>query len=49
MRRDNPDTRDVFMQLGQWNIVRRDLVPIITTYRSKYELVLAAGKGSFNT
>lgn len=44
LRRDNPETRDIFFELGKWNIVRHDLVPLIRGYRADDELVLNAGK-----
>ncbi|KAL3694777.1 hypothetical protein R1sor_008428 [Riccia sorocarpa] len=40
LRRDHPENRDVFMQLGKWNIVRRDIVPLITRYSGEHELAL---------
>ncbi|KAG6548875.1 hypothetical protein Mapa_009637 [Marchantia paleacea] len=40
MRRDHPESRDIFMQLGKWNIVRRDIVPLIVRYSEDHELVL---------
>lgn len=44
MRRDNPRTRDVFMTLGHWNIVRSDLMPLIATHHQEKALLLNAGK-----
>ncbi|KAL2632945.1 hypothetical protein R1flu_004424 [Riccia fluitans] len=40
LRRDHPESRDVFMQLGKWNIVRRDIVPLIIRYSDDHELAL---------
>ncbi|BFI31474.1 hypothetical protein AXG93_4530s1190 [Marchantia polymorpha subsp. ruderalis] len=40
MRRDHPESRDIFMQLGKWNIIRRDIVPLIVRYSEDHELVL---------
>lgn len=44
LRRDNPETRDVFMLLANWNLVKTDLLPIIRTYHDDSELVIAASK-----
>eukprot|EP00242_Pyramimonas_sp_CCMP2087_P012572 CAMPEP_0198222400 /NCGR_PEP_ID=MMETSP1445-20131203/87918_1 /TAXON_ID=36898 /ORGANISM="Pyramimonas sp., Strain CCMP2087" /LENGTH=442 /DNA_ID=CAMNT_0043900897 /DNA_START=179 /DNA_END=1504 /DNA_ORIENTATION=+ len=44
LRRDNPETRDVFMLLANWNLVKTDLLPIIRTYHDDSELVIAATK-----
>lgn len=40
LRRDHPQTRDVFKQLGKWNTVSQDLIPIIEQYRNETELVM---------
>lgn len=40
LRRDHPQTRDVFKQLGKWNTVSQDLIPIIEKYRDETELVM---------
>ncbi|CAI5530235.1 unnamed protein product [Closterium sp. Naga37s-1] len=42
MRRDHPVSRDVLVQLGRWDIVRTDLVPIICRYRRDSSLLLNA-------
>ncbi|GJP55868.1 hypothetical protein CLOM_g14890 [Closterium sp. NIES-68] len=44
MRRDHPVSRDVLVQLGRWDIVRSDLVPIICRYRHDSSLLLNAVK-----
>eukprot|EP00240_Pyramimonas_obovata_P016171 CAMPEP_0118947626 /NCGR_PEP_ID=MMETSP1169-20130426/46376_1 /TAXON_ID=36882 /ORGANISM="Pyramimonas obovata, Strain CCMP722" /LENGTH=272 /DNA_ID=CAMNT_0006893879 /DNA_START=107 /DNA_END=922 /DNA_ORIENTATION=+ len=44
LRRDNPETRDVFMLLANWNLVKTDLLPIIRTYHDDSDLVIAATK-----
>ncbi|CAI7739563.1 unnamed protein product [Closterium sp. NIES-54] len=44
MRRDHPVSRDVLVQLGRWDIVRTDLVPIICRYRCDSSLLLNAVK-----
>uniref|UniRef100_A0A7N0TEM8 Timeless N-terminal domain-containing protein n=1 Tax=Kalanchoe fedtschenkoi TaxID=63787 RepID=A0A7N0TEM8_KALFE len=40
LRRDDPQTREVFMQVSKWNIVAKDLIPIIENYHDDYNLVL---------
>lgn len=44
LRRDDPTERDIFMQLGKWNTIRQDILPIIVHYRHDFDLVLNAGK-----
>lgn len=44
LRRDDPVQRDIFMQLGKWNSIRQDILPIINHYRHDFDLVLNAGK-----
>ncbi|KAH7442845.1 hypothetical protein KP509_02G004400 [Ceratopteris richardii] len=44
LRRDHPTSRPVFKQLGKWNTVGRDLVPIISQYRDDPELIINAVK-----
>lgn len=44
LRRDDPVEREIFMQLGKWNTIRQDILPIIISYRDDYDLVLNAGK-----
>ena len=44
LRRDDPTQRDIFMQLGKWNTIRQDVLPIIIHYRHNFDLVLNAGK-----
>jgi hypothetical protein len=39
LRRDDPDTRDVFFKLGEFDTAKNDLVPIIVTYPDDTELV----------
>lgn len=39
LRRDKlSQTKDVFNQLGGWNIVRRDLVPLVQAHRDDIKL-----------
>jgi hypothetical protein len=47
LRRDDPSQRDIFMQLGKWNTIRQDILPIIIHYRHDFDLVLNAGKHVF--
>ncbi|CAD7696779.1 unnamed protein product [Ostreobium quekettii] len=60
LRRDDPDSRDVFFFLGQMDLPRNDLVPLITTYPNDSDIVYNALKvltfltmpveaGTFNT
>ncbi|KAG0582042.1 hypothetical protein KC19_3G029100 [Ceratodon purpureus] len=44
LRRDDPQQRDIFMQLGKWNTIRQDVLPIIIHYRDDFDLVLNAVK-----
>ncbi|XP_065868889.1 uncharacterized protein [Euphorbia lathyris] len=44
LRRDDPDTREVFMQVCKWKIVSKDLIPIIQYYQVERSLVLNAVK-----
>jgi hypothetical protein len=39
LRRDDPDTRDVFFKLGEFDTARSDLVPIIVTHPDDADLV----------
>eukprot|EP01018_Ginkgo_biloba_P015370 Gb_19078 [translate_table: standard] len=43
LRRDHPQTRDVFKQLGKWKTVPQDLIPIIEACRDEPDLVINAG------
>jgi timeless len=43
LRRDDPQTRDVFKQVCRWNIVSKDLVPIIEHYHEDRSTLLNAG------
>lgn len=40
LRRDHPETRDVFKQLGKWNTMSQDLIPIIEHYRDEPDLII---------
>lgn len=44
LRRDDPQTRDVFKQVCKWNIVSKDLIPIIEHCQDDSSLVLNAGR-----
>ncbi|XP_062149653.1 uncharacterized protein LOC133858182 isoform X3 [Alnus glutinosa] len=44
LRRDDPQTRDVFKQVCKWNIVSKDLIPIIELCQDDSSLVLNAVK-----
>ncbi|XP_059067114.1 uncharacterized protein LOC131079685 isoform X2 [Cryptomeria japonica] len=44
LRRDHPQTRDVFKQLGKWNTMSQDLIPIIEHYRDEPETIVNAVK-----
>ena len=39
LRRDLPGTREVFHLLGQYNLVKTDLVPLIVTYPGDHDIV----------
>lgn len=43
LRRDDPESREVFKQVCAWNIVSKDLIPIIEHYQDEHNLVLNAG------
>lgn len=47
LRRDDPEKRDVFKQVCKWNIVGKDLIPIIEFYPEDRNLVLNAGSSDF--
>ncbi|XP_058100318.1 uncharacterized protein LOC131245111 isoform X3 [Magnolia sinica] len=44
LRRDDPQTRDVFKQVCKWNTVSQDLIPIIEQYQNDRNLVINAVK-----
>ncbi|KAM6586710.1 hypothetical protein CsatA_009315 [Cannabis sativa] len=44
LRRDDPQNRDVFKQVCKWNIVSKDLIPIIENFQDDRNLVLNAVK-----
>ncbi|CAH2070182.1 unnamed protein product [Thlaspi arvense] len=44
LRRDDPQSREVFKQVCAWNIVSKDLIPIIEHYQDEQNLVLNAVK-----
>ncbi|KAB2001138.1 hypothetical protein ES319_D12G280100v1 [Gossypium barbadense] len=44
LRRDDPETREVFKQVCRWNIVSKDLIPIIEHCQHDRNLVLNAVK-----
>lgn len=44
LRRDDPQNRDVFKQVCKWNIVHKDLIPIIEHCQDDRNLVLNAGE-----
>ncbi|KAL5813132.1 hypothetical protein ACOSQ3_028082 [Xanthoceras sorbifolium] len=44
LRRDDPQTREVFKQVCKWNIVSKDLIPIIEHCQDDRNLVLNAVK-----
>lgn len=43
LRRDDPQTREVFKQVYKWNIVGKDLIPIIEYCQDDRNLLLNAG------
>ena len=43
LRRDDPETREVFKQVCKWNTVGKDILPIIQYCQSDTTLVLNAG------
>ncbi|EOA12459.1 hypothetical protein CARUB_v10025761mg [Capsella rubella] len=44
LRRDDPESREVFKQVCAWNTVAKDLIPIIEHYQDEHSLVLNAVK-----
>lgn len=44
LRRDDPQNRDVFKQVCKWNIVYKDLIPIMEHCQDDRNLVLNAGE-----
>lgn len=44
LRRDDPHTRDVFHVLGEWNVVKANLIPLILSEKGDELLVLNAGE-----
>lgn len=47
LRRDDPQSREVFKQVCKWNIVSKDLIPIIEYCQNDRNLVLNAGNHGF--
>ncbi|XP_048228801.1 protein timeless homolog isoform X1 [Ricinus communis] len=47
LRRDDPETREVFKQVCNWKVVSKDLIPIIQYCQVDRSLVLNAGNYSF--
>lgn len=43
LRRDDPQSREVFKQVCKWNIVGKDLIPIFEHCQDDHNLVLNAG------
>eukprot|EP00026_Physarum_polycephalum_P000565 Phypoly_transcript_00566.p1 GENE.Phypoly_transcript_00566~~Phypoly_transcript_00566.p1 ORF type:complete len:1445 (+),score=379.68 Phypoly_transcript_00566:78-4412(+) len=43
-RKQNPEIRDVFAALGTWNTVKKDLIPILLTYRNDQKTIFATCK-----
>lgn len=43
LRRDDPHTREVFKQLCKWNVVSRDLIPLMENYQDDRNLVINGG------
>lgn len=48
LRRDDPEAREVFKQVCKWNIVGKDILPIIQHCQGDASLVLNSGKLVFN-
>ena len=46
LRRDDPQSREVFKQVCKWNIVGKDLIPIFEHCQDDRNLVLNAGSFS---
>lgn len=44
LRKDDQDTRDVFFKLGDFDIVRNDLVPLIVSFPDEHDVVYNARK-----
>ncbi|KAG9448346.1 hypothetical protein H6P81_014474 [Aristolochia fimbriata] len=44
LRRDDPETRDVFKQLCKWDTASRDLIPLMERYQTERNLVINAVK-----
>ncbi|XP_068665351.1 uncharacterized protein [Aristolochia californica] len=44
LRRDDPQTRDVFKQLCKWDTASRDLIPLMERYQTDHKLVINAVK-----
>jgi len=42
LRKDDPDTRDVFFKLGAFDTARKDLVPLLVTYPHDQPIVYNA-------
>jgi hypothetical protein len=40
-RKQNQETRDVFAALGTWNTLKKDLIPILLTYRAEPKTIFA--------
>ncbi|KAK2983623.1 hypothetical protein RJ640_023157 [Escallonia rubra] len=48
LRRDDPQTREVFKQVCKWNTVGKDLIPIIEHCQGDHDLVLNSGNCLFS-
>ena len=44
LRRDSTSERYVMLQLSAWNIMHKDLIPLILTYSQERNLVYHAGE-----
>ncbi|XP_078431748.1 timeless family protein isoform X2 [Wolffia australiana] len=40
LRRDDPHTREVFKEICKWNVVSRDLIPLMEAYQTDRSLVI---------
>lgn len=41
LRKENPETRDVFKTLCTWNTLEKDLIPILLNNRTEQKIVFA--------
>lgn len=39
LRRDDTETKSIHLQLGSWNLVSNQLLPILASHRDNFEII----------